>query len=1048
MPVAEAARPTSRLGRAQVVTRTEDWWHHKVPVVLAFGYVVFLGPSGVPVIDAADAALALLAFITSIIGVAGLGHMVNDLFDAEQDRRVGRMRAAANLGPRRRAALLGGLAVIAVVPWLLLPSSPAVWILLGLELALLVGYSVPPVRAKERGALALVFDASYAYVVPIALTFAAFGQQDVGSVDDLTPLVVTSMAWAFVTGLRGIAFHQIDDLDDDRVAGTRTWAVRLGRERALRRVTPVALVEPVLFGAVVLTLTERVPLLPLWMVLVVGWRSFQLRFLAGYESSIQHLDAEQRLRRLGFEILNDVYERWLPILVLLTLAVRSPGYWFLVIAHTLVFDNGIVGFVSRDLKQLPSFRYTWAYWSTYWRGRFRGWRARGGRVLRPATPRSSAEAGRWVFVVCGPAEHVETLHTALRWLQPRTNQEILVVTDPARNEVPVRHDGVIEVDTPEDLDHKAASIWIKTSLHRHIPLDRRACYLDTDVIATRADVDEVFDRAVGPITFALDRMIRENNVDRFSPAAMTCDDSGVGETSSCHHLREALADKWDLHPPGDWMNWNGGVFLFDAESSAFLDEWHEKSLAAFEDPRFTIRDQHALIATVWSRGLQDQPCLPSAFNTIVDLGSNDITWWGGSCYAVHPDERPEEARFLHLYSNDLHEPGFTMGSDVEEVVLRQMARRAASEVREVGDEVREVADAVREGVTVSVRGVGTAARAVGRAVWGVLRVAGRRMGRGLMWFLLELVHRPPQVWWAIMRAVVIPVVNVLRRAGRSVDRRFQVLTGRVPSPGGRRDALRFPKGWRDRPQRTAEVEVYYDDWHERYVAGFGEVWQTFRSADPAVFLLELADLAGLEAGMRVLDAGCGVGGPAMLYAEKVGVEVDGVTVSQAQVDDGRRRVEERGLADRVRIVKGDFQRLEEVYAEGTFDVVYFLEAFCHSDEPEVVLGSVARVLKPGGSVFIKDLFRNRGSSPEEEADIAVAVRNTETHCHLNVWPRQRVLDALAATGFEIELDQPFELFADFDYDTGNDFVNDNGVDIFEGRPSTYLEHAAIRARTP
>jgi len=1034
------------------VTRAGDWWHHKVPVVLAFGYVVFLGPSAVPVIGAADAALTLVAFVASIIGVAGLGHMVNDLFDAEQDRRVGRMRAAANLGPRRRTALLACLLAMAVTPWLLLPSSPTVWALLGLELALLVGYSVPPVRAKERGALALLFDASYAYVVPLALTFAAFGQQDVGSVEDLGPLVVASLAWSLATGLRGIAFHQIDDLDDDIRAGTRTWAVRLGHERALRRVTPVALLEPVLFTAVVLALTERMPLLPLWMVLIVAWRSFQLRFLAGYESSILHLDAEQRLRRLGFEILNDVYERWLPILVLLTLAVRSPGYWFLVVAHTLVFDNGLVGFVSRDLKQLPSFRYTWAYWSTYWRGRFRGWRARGGRVLRPATANVPADTGRWVFVVCGPAEHVETLHTALRWLAPRTNQEILVVTDPARNEVPVRHDRVIPVTTPEHLDHKAASIWIKTSLHRHIPLDRTTCYLDTDVIATRADVDEVFARSEGPVTFALDRMIRENNVDRFSPAAMTCPDLGVGDTSSCQHLREALADKWDLHPPADWMNWNGGVFLFDADAAAFLDEWHDKTLAAFEDPRFATRDQHALIATVWSRGLQDQACLPAAFNTIVDLGSNDITWWGGSCYAVHPDERPEPARFLHLYSNDLHDPAFDMRADVEEVVLRQMARRAASEVREVGNEVREVADAVREGVTVSVRGIGAAARVLGRGIRRGLRVVGRTvgraLGRGLMWFLLQVVHRPPQVWWAIMRAVVIPVVNVVRRAGRSVNRRLRVLAGREASPGGRWDALRFPKGWRDRPSRAAEVEAYYDDWHERYVAGFGEVLQTFRSADPAVFLLELAEMAGLEPGMRVLDAGCGVGGPAMLYAEKVGAEIDAVTVSQAQVDDARRRVAQRGLADRVRVVKGDFHRLEDLYPDATFDVVYFLEAFCHSDEPEVVLASVARVLKPGGAVFIKDLYRNRGSSPEEEVDIAVAVRNTEHHCHLNVWPRQRVLEALVATGYSIELDQPFELFPDFDYDTGNDFVNDNGVDIFEGRPSTYLQHAAIRARRP
>jgi hypothetical protein len=434
-----------------------------------------------------------------------------------------------------------------------------------------------------------------------------------------------------------------------------------------------------------------------------------------------------------------------------------------------------------------------------------------------------------VFVVCGPAEHVDTLHTALRWLRPRTRQEILVVTDPARNQVPVVHDVVIEVATPPDLDDKAASIWIKTSLHRHVPLDRTACYLDTDVVAVRNDVDAAFDELVGPVTFADDRMIRENGVDRFSPAAMTCPESGVGQDSSCAHLRDALADKWDLHPPGDWMHWNGGVFLFDAGSCAFLDEWHDRVLQAFDDPRFMTRDQHALIATVWSRGLQDHPRLPAHLNTIVDLGSTDITWWGGTTYAVHPDERPRPASLLHLYSNALDDPGFELRRDVEEVVLRQMARRAAGQVREVGDEVREVADAVKEGVSGGARAVGRALAAAGRAA----RVAARAVGRGLLWLLTQVERRPPQLYWAIMRGVVVPVLDVTRRAGRSVARRGRVLLGREPSPGGRRDALRFPKGWREPRTTAGEVAAYYDDWHERYVGGFGDVLQTFRSRDPA-----------------------------------------------------------------------------------------------------------------------------------------------------------------------------------------------------------------------
>jgi hypothetical protein len=374
-----------------------------------------------------------------------------------------------------------------------------------------------------------------------------------------------------------------------------------------------------------------------------------------------------------------------------------------------------------------------------------------------------------VFVVCGPKEHLETLHAALRWLGPRTNQEIVVVTDARRNEIPVEHDHVVDVTTPAALDDRQASIWLKTSLHRHVPLDVPACYLDTDVIAVRNDVDDIFGQLAPPVTFASDRMIRENDVDRFSPAAMTCGDSGVGATSSCSHLREALADKWDLHPPGTWMHWNGGVFVFDASATAFLDEWHDRALEAFADPRFQSRDQHALIATVWADGLQDHPRLPAEFNTIVDLDNTDVTWRGGTRFAVHPDDRPVPARLLHLWCNDLHDPTFDMRADVEEVVLRRMARRSADNVGSVVS-VASVAGRTR-----------AAFRSVGRGVASVVQGA------------IAVRYGLPRLYWRFVLGVVVPMVDVVRRAGRSVARRARVLLGREPAPGGRLDALRLPR---------------------------------------------------------------------------------------------------------------------------------------------------------------------------------------------------------------------------------------------------------------
>lgn len=247
---------------------------------------------------------------------------------------------------------------------------------------------------------------------------------------------------------------------------------------------------------------------------------------------------------------------------------------------------------------------------------------------------------------------------------------------------------------------------------------------------------------------------------------------------------------------------------------------------------------------------------------------------------------------------------------------------------------------------------------------------------------------------------------------------------------------------------SAEIAAYYDEWHDRYVEGFGDVFQTLRTPEPSDLLLQLGQEAGLEAGQRVCDAGCGVGGPALVLAEHFGVEIDGVTVSGAQVRDAAERIEARGLGHQIRIHQGDFHRLEDLFDPCTFDVVYFLEAFCHTNHPETVLGSVRTVLKPGGTLFIKDLFRSPGGSPEEREHIAVAVRNTEHHCHLRVRPLDDVCHAIRTAGFLIDRQEILELDPTYDYDTGNNFVMRNGIDIFEGTPSTYLTHARIRAHKP
>jgi hypothetical protein len=124
----------------------------------------------------------------------------------------------------------------------------------------------------------------------------------------------------------------------------------------------------------------------------------------------------------------------------------------------------------------------------------------------------------FVFVVCGKREHIETLHYSLKALQKFSAIKALVVTDRSRNEIEIEHNWVLDVKTPAELNHHQASIFLKTSLHKHVPPGKNYCYLDTDVVAVDTQVHEVFSYFSAPITFANDHCL----MDKFSPSAINC----------------------------------------------------------------------------------------------------------------------------------------------------------------------------------------------------------------------------------------------------------------------------------------------------------------------------------------------------------------------------------------------------------------------------------------------------------------------------------------------------------------------------------------------
>jgi hypothetical protein len=93
----------------------------------------------------------------------------------------------------------------------------------------------------------------------------------------------------------------------------------------------------------------------------------------------------------------------------------------------------------------------------------------------------------------------------------------------------------------------------------------------------------------------------------------------------CNHLKEQIFNTFSITvEEPNWQHWNGGLFLFDDQSHAFLSAWHQKTMQIFNDSAWKTRDQGTLIATAWEFGLQDQKLLSKRFNFIADFYNHSL----------------------------------------------------------------------------------------------------------------------------------------------------------------------------------------------------------------------------------------------------------------------------------------------------------------------------------------------------------------------------------------------------------------------------------------
>jgi sterol 24-C-methyltransferase len=172
----------------------------------------------------------------------------------------------------------------------------------------------------------------------------------------------------------------------------------------------------------------------------------------------------------------------------------------------------------------------------------------------------------------------------------------------------------------------------------------------------------------------------------------------------------------------------------------------------------------------------------------------------------------------------------------------------------------------------------------------------------------------------------------------------------------------------------AGAEHFYNLVTDFYEYGWGQSFhfaprQRGESLSASIARLEhtVAARLALKPGMRVLDAGCGIGGPMRSIARSHGASIEGATINAYQVERARALNVQHKLDGLCSVVLADFTQLP--HESASFDAAYSFEAICHAEQRERVLRELARVVKPGGLVAGTDwclTSRFDASDPEHQ----------------------------------------------------------------------------------
>jgi 2-polyprenyl-3-methyl-5-hydroxy-6-metoxy-1,4-benzoquinol methylase len=147
---------------------------------------------------------------------------------------------------------------------------------------------------------------------------------------------------------------------------------------------------------------------------------------------------------------------------------------------------------------------------------------------------------------------------------------------------------------------------------------------------------------------------------------------------------------------------------------------------------------------------------------------------------------------------------------------------------------------------------------------------------------------------------------------------------------------------------------------DTYGEDFGQ--SSWVTADEYRRFFRLVDLGPTD---KVLDVGCGSGGPAAFMAREVGCRVTGVDFNESGIRAALTLVKATGMQNQIDFRHADVrERLP--FSDQAFDVIVCMDVICHLLDRSSLFREWSRILRPGGRILYTDPVVVTGLVSKEE----------------------------------------------------------------------------------